>query len=74
MAFYKTVVTVEVLTDVPFEWNGLANLAYETMEGGASAWVDYSSEKITKETLVVECAKHATDPGFFLYFEDEDEA
>ena len=70
MTFYKTVITVEVLSEGPLQWNDLSDVAYEIIEGGASGWIDYREEDISEEDLIQECKKHATDPEFFLGYLD----
>jgi hypothetical protein len=72
MAFYKTVIQVEVLTEDPYGWNRLGEVAHDIMFGHASGLVsEVSREEITEEQLVEECAKHATDPTFFTGLAEE---
>ena len=74
MSFYKTVFTFEVLSEgkLPDEMT-LEDLAYATMQGHCSGLFAPTEilGPLTKETLIKECHRHNTDPGFFL--EDDDE-
>jgi len=72
VAYYKTEIRVEVLTDGPFEWDTLENVAYAITHGSASGLVyEWDYYRLTEEELVEECDKHGTDPTYFLDFAAE---
>ena len=69
---YKTIIQVEVLSDVPFEWDTLKSVDYAINEGGCSGLVEeIGTERLNRAQAIKECEKHDTDPGFFLIKEDD---
>ena len=72
MSVYKTVITVEVLSDGPYEFQGIKQLAHDVVEGDCSGYVDDGeSIELTQEKAIAECGRHSTDPEWFFYYEDE---
>ena len=72
MKFYKTVVTVEVLTTEEVDLTDLDTLNYYITEGNGSGLIEQSYHVISKEQLIAECARHGTEPGFFLGYDEEE--
>lgn len=67
--FYKTVVTIEILGEEP--WDGsLETLNYDVTEGHFSAMMDDDVEELTAQEAVLECKRHGTDPEFFRLDDD----
>ena len=65
--FYRTVITIEVLSDGPFFYQNLAQVHEETTYGSCSGLHAITkSERLTIKELVERCEEHGTDPEFFL--------
>ena len=79
MAFYRTKVTIDVLSHKPFGgFESLSDLDYEITYGSCSGKVTIGeSKELTHRQLINACNEHGTDPGFFLEaeaeFDDDDD-
>lgn len=63
---YKTTVVVEVLHEVPIEWDNLEDLHALITDGYCSGHYGLGdTELLTMEETMAELAKHNTDPEFF---------
>jgi len=64
--FYKTVVTVTVLSEEPFNEMELADVAYAIGEGDCSGQVEFApSEKVDGPTMAKLLIAQGSDPEFF---------
>ena len=64
--FYKTVLTVEVLSEEPFECNDLGDVNYAITQGDCSGTMDCgTSKKISAGTMAKALLKQGSDPEFF---------
>lgn len=64
---YKTVVTIEVLSDQPLNNESLENISQQTMTGDWSKIMNQSeSVELSKDEVITECEKQGSDPSFFL--------
>jgi len=64
--FYKTVVTIEVLSEEPYEENDLANIAYDIDAGDYVGSVSVGeSVAVDGKTMAALLAAAGSDPGFF---------
>lgn len=71
----KTVIRIEILSDghIPDDWT-LETIGHEIVHGDMSGRWDVTEERVlSKEEVIEECIKHATDPEFFGIEEEEDE-
>lgn len=73
MAFYKTTITVTILSDGPYEApDGLNDVDYDITDGDCSGdWKVLSTEELTKEEMIEACNAMGTDPAFFSIEEDQ---
>jgi len=63
--FYRTVITVEVLTNEPFFFENLADVHYAVTEGHASGTFFVESEEtVTEETMRELLIAQGSDPEF----------
>ena len=66
MKYYKTIVTITVLSDAPITSVGLKGLAHGITYGGWSGQVDLGdSQELSEEGFSEACWNQGTDPGFF---------
>jgi hypothetical protein len=67
---YRTVITVEVLSNGPFIFsgiNGLADLAYNVTEGDCSGHAEVtSSQEVTPKEMAKLLEAQGSDPSFLL--------
>jgi len=64
--FFKTIVTVTVLTeDCPPEFDSLHDLAHEIEQGDASGSYTVSTKKISARKAAKGLIKQGSDPEFF---------
>ena len=64
--FTRTVLTVEVLSEYPYEFAGLANVAHDITEGDCSGSVVISGQtELTPEAMAKALLSQGSDPGFF---------
>lgn len=64
--FYKTVLTVEVLSEEPFDCNDLAQVHYAITQGDCSGVMNRGgSRKISARTMAKALLKQGSDPEFF---------
>jgi hypothetical protein len=63
---FKTVITIEVLSEGRYVAGSLYDIYQDTMEGSCSGIHEQvSSELLTEEEAQKECDKHGTDIEFF---------
>lgn len=64
--FYKTVVTVEVLSEEPLECDDLGDVNYAITQGDCSGTMNMGgSRKISAKTMAKELLKQGSAPEFF---------
>lgn len=65
--YYKTIVTVEVLSEEPIpNWTDLENLNYQITYGDWSGEVNIgTSEEVDAKTIAKLLINQGSDPGFF---------
>ncbi len=64
--FFRTTITLEILSEGPFEFDDLHSVNWSITQGDCSGRiVDSTHEEITEPELVALCDKHHTDPEFF---------
>lgn len=69
--FYRTVFTVEVLSEEPLPDMSLDEIAYEITEGGSSGDLTRSkSETVDAKKMAKLLMKQGSDPEFFQIDED----
>lgn len=67
MAYYRTVIQVEVLSEGPYEYTSLENLSYDVMDGDCSGDVKVvSSEKVGKKKMADLLLAQGSDPSFLI--------
>ena len=68
MKFYKTVISLEILSEEPVENCSLSDIDYEITHGQWSgAYKVLSVEKLTKDQVQNELKAQKSDPDFFYY-------
>lgn len=64
--FYKTIVTIEILSEEPIGNPDLEEIQYQTTEGNWSGVVDVTSEEeLTPEEMSKALIAQGSDPEFF---------
>lgn len=70
--YYRTVITVEVLSDEPYNPASLAQVAHDTISGGCSGnWKITSSEEVTVKRMAELLEAQGSDPSFLIMEEDD---
>ncbi len=71
---YKTIITVEVLSEEPYSETSLGQIAYDIMEGGCSG-VATAAESVllTPEESIAATIAQGSDPEFFGLTDVENE-
>jgi hypothetical protein len=65
--YYRTVIRVEVLTEGPYDPEGLADVAEDIVHGDASGrWEVELSEEVSKEKMAELLEAQGSDPEFLL--------
>ena len=68
--FYKTVVTIEVLSEYPFTPESIKNIDYVITEGDCSGTWDYDVKIISPQEAARSLIEQGSEPGFFQLDED----
>jgi len=64
--FYKTVITIEVLSEEPYDLESLSQLAHDVTDGGCSGRiVREKSTRLSRKAFVKACVAQGSDPEFF---------
>jgi len=64
--FYKTVITVEVLSEGPYEFVSLRQVVDDITDGDCSGKIeDGESVELSREDFVAACEAQGSDPEFF---------
>lgn len=64
--FYKTVITVEVLSEDPYQFENLSELAYDVDEGDCSGKTTIEkTEEVDGATMALLLAAQGSDSEFF---------
>jgi hypothetical protein len=75
MPFYRSVVTVEVLSDEPLDFEDLLDLHYLVTDGPCSGDWHIETEEVSREKMRVLLENQRSDPAFLLgeeWEEDQD--
>ena len=73
--FWKTEVHIEVLSEIPFEWDSLEDIQYAITEGDCSSRVLQGRvKKLDATQAVTELLKQGSSPEFFGLTEKGEEA
>ncbi len=63
--FYRTIITVEVLSEEPYRYEGLQNLAYDSQESCSVNSEVTKTEEVDGVRMARLLQKQASDPEFF---------
>lgn len=67
MAFYRTVIEVEVLSEDPYVFNSLSNIAHDIRDGDCSGKVTViSQEEVSPDKMAELLTAQGSDPSFLL--------
>ena len=67
MAFYRTVLQVEILSDEPYRYKALSDVAFDIIEGDCSGKTTVvSQEEVSKEQMAELLIAQGSDPSFLL--------
>ena len=67
MAIHRTRITVEVLTDGPYDPDSLSSVAHDIDQGDASGrWFVQDIEKLTNRSAALSLLAQGSDPEFLL--------
>jgi len=73
MLFYKTLITIEVLSVDPYDPDTLEDVCHDITEGHYSgSWKAAPSVEVTKEEMTEALIAQHTDPSFLLNDLDDD--
>lgn len=65
--FYRTVVTIEVLSEKPYEFHCVGDIAYDITDGDCSGKIiSESSEEVDAPTMAKLLKEHGSDLDFNL--------
>jgi hypothetical protein len=65
--YYKTIITVEILSDFPYDYGfDLGNIQYDMTYGDVSGRVNSESKEITKNEIEALLIEHGGDPSFIF--------
>ena len=69
--FYKTVITIEVLSEDVYAFDSLEQTAYDIQDGGCSGKIEVvKSEELNGENVVKALNNQGSDSEFFMLDED----
>jgi hypothetical protein len=72
MTFYATVITVEVISEEPYNPDTLADVHYDVTEGGCSGvWKITGRSTLTREQVKEALIAQGSDPEFLLGDDDD---
>lgn len=75
MAYYRTVVQIEILSKDPYEYTNLRNLEYDVTQGDCSGVTKViSSEEVDRESMANLLLSQGSDPSFLIDDLEEDVA
>lgn len=64
--YYRTIITVEILSDYPYSVDTLADVGYDMTEGDVSGQISERCEEITKDEMKKALIAQGSDPNFIL--------
>jgi hypothetical protein len=70
--YYRTIITVEILSDYPYSVNTLADVEYDMTEGDVSGKISQMCEEISKDEIKKALIDQGSDPAFILCEDWED--
>lgn len=72
MKLYRTLITVTVISDAPYDPDDLSEVAADILDGGCSGdWTITERKELEGAARVAACLAIGTDPGFFGIEEGE---
>lgn len=71
--FYKTVLTVTIISDEPYEYYDLDHVHYDITRGDCSGEVEVESCEITAKQAAELLIKQGSEPGFLFLDENGNE-
>lgn len=72
--FYKTIITIEVLSEKPYDQTNLSEISYDVAEGACSGMVRVTSkEELTGKQVAEALKEQGSDTEFFLLDENGDD-
>jgi hypothetical protein len=64
--FHKTIISVEVLSEAPFNPSNLGDVYYSITQGDCSGrWKIVNTEELDGKSAAIELMKQGSDPEFF---------
>lgn len=70
--YYRTIITVEILSDFPYDYGfDLSNVAYDMTYGDVSGGISQKCDEITKEEMKKALISQGSDPSFIFGESDE---
>jgi hypothetical protein len=64
--YYRTIITVEILSDYPYSVDTLADVGYDMTEGDVSGQITEKCEEITKMEMKKALIAQGSDPVFII--------
>jgi hypothetical protein len=64
--YYRTIITVEILSDYPYSVDTLAHVGYDVTEGDVSGSITEKCEEITRDEMKKALIAQGSDPNFIL--------
>ena len=67
--YYKTIITVEILSDYPYSVDTLADVGYDMTDGVVSGQISEKCEEITRDEMEQALIAQGSDPNFIFWEE-----
>lgn len=64
--YYRTIITVEILSDYPYSFDTLADVGYDMIEGDVSGQISEKCEEITRDEMEQALIAQGSDPDFIF--------
>ena len=64
--YYRTIITVEILSDYPYSVDTLADVGYDMTEGDVSGHISERCEEFTKDEMKKALIAQGSDPDFIF--------
>jgi len=67
--YYRTIISIEILSDYPYSVDTLADVGYDMTEGDVSGRISEKCDEITKDEMRKSLIAQGSDPAFLIYNE-----
>lgn len=65
--YYRTIITVEILSDFPYDYGfDLRNVSYDMTYGAVSGQISQKCDEITRDKMKKALVSQGSDPSFII--------